>query len=61
MNSGNLSQYLIGREVNGGTVLSIDRDGAGSTYGFQDFVTLQGVTGLNLNTLLNNGNIDWTP
>ena len=41
--------------------MSIDRDGAGSPYGFQDFVVLQGSAGLSLTTLLANGNIDWTP
>ena len=59
--AGNESSYLGLRESGGNTIMSIDRDGTGSTYGFQDFVVLQGSTGLSLSTLLANGNIDWTP
>ena len=59
LNAGNVGQYLDIRENgSGGSIISIDRDGTGSTYGFQDFAVLTGVTGLNLNTLLTNGNID---
>ncbi len=59
--AGNESSYLGLRESGGNTIMSIDRDGTGSAYGFQDFVVLQGSTGLSLSTLINNGNIDWTP
>ena len=58
LNVGNVGQYLDIRESGSDSIISIDRDGAGSTYGFQDFAVLPGVTGLNLNTLLTNGNID---
>jgi VCBS repeat-containing protein len=61
LSAGNVGQYLSLRQSGSDTILSIDRDGSSSAFGFQDFVTLQGVTGLNLNTLLSNGNIDWTP
>jgi len=45
--------------VNGSnTTVQIDRDGAGSTYSAQDLVVLQNVTGLNVTSLLANGNID---
>ena len=58
---GNESSYLSLRESGGNAIISIDRDGTGSTYGFQDFVVLQSATpGLSLTTLLANGNIDWT-
>jgi Ca2+-binding RTX toxin-like protein len=59
--AGNEASYVSLRESNGNTIVSIDRDGGGSSYGFEDFVSLQGVTGLNLGTLLANGNIDWNP
>ena len=61
LNGGNVAQYLSVHESGGNSILSIDRDGAGTAFGFQDFVVLQGVTGLSLNTLLTNGNVDWTP
>ena len=57
----NVGNYLDIRESGGNTIMSIDRDGTGSTYGFQDFVVLQSApSGLSLTTLLANGNIDWT-
>jgi len=58
---GNVSNYLDIRESDGDTILSIDRDGAGSTYGFQDFVVLSDRSGLSLTSLLANGNIDTGP
>ena len=61
LNSGNVSSYLQIQVSGGNSIVSIDRDGTGSSHGFQDLVLLQGVTGLNLTTLLSNGNIDWTP
>lgn len=57
----NVADYLGIREVSGNSVVSIDRDGAGSTLGFEDFAVLSGVTGLNLASLLANNNIDVTP
>ena len=61
LNSSNIGDYLSVSVVGGNSTISIDRDGAGSTFGFQDLALLTGVTGLNLSTLLTNGNIDWTP
>ncbi|SCK21933.1 S-layer family protein, partial [Vogesella sp. LIG4] len=46
------NQFLSLREENGNTVISVDRDGAGGKYQMQDMVVLQGVTGLDLTTLL---------
>lgn len=48
------------REVGGNTILSVDRDGTGATYGFQDIAVLQGHAGLGLSTLVTQGNIDVT-
>jgi Ca2+-binding RTX toxin-like protein len=59
--AGNESSYLSIRESGGNTIVSLDRDGAGSAFQAQDFVVLQGVTGLNLSSLVTNGNIDWQP
>jgi Ca2+-binding RTX toxin-like protein len=59
--TGNIGDYLEIRESGGNTIVSIDRDGTTGTYGFQDFAVLSGVTGLDLATLLLNGNIDTTP
>ncbi|WP_234986073.1 Ig-like domain-containing protein [Pseudogulbenkiania subflava] len=51
-NPAEATQFLSLREVDGNTVVSIDRDGAGSLYHMQDLVVLQGVTGLDMTTLL---------
>ena len=45
------ADFIAVHEVGGNTVVSIDRDGAGTTYGMQDLVVLQGVTGLDLASL----------
>jgi Ca2+-binding RTX toxin-like protein len=52
--------FISLRESGGNTIVSVDRDGSGGTYTFQDVAVLQGVTSVNLNTLLANGNIDPT-
>jgi hypothetical protein len=39
--------------------VSIDRDGAGSAFSMQDLLVLQGVTGLDMETLLQH--LDGTP
>lgn len=41
----------------GNSIMSIDRDGSGATYGFVDVATLTGLTGLDETTLYANGNI----
>jgi Ca2+-binding RTX toxin-like protein len=61
LTAGNVAQYLDIRENGSDSIVSIDRDGTGGAFGFQDFAVLQGVTGLSLTSLLANGNIDWTP
>jgi hypothetical protein len=53
----NVGNYLAIQSSGGSSTISIDRDGTGGDYGFQDFAVLQGATGLNLTTLLSNGNI----
>ncbi|SOZ38693.1 VCBS domain-containing protein [Cupriavidus neocaledonicus] len=55
--SANVAQFVRLAEVDGNTVVSLDRDGGGSAAAFQDVAVLQGVVGLDLNTLLSNGNI----
>ncbi|WP_240987396.1 beta strand repeat-containing protein, partial [Cupriavidus taiwanensis] len=55
--SANAAQFVRLAEVDGNTVVSLDRDGSGAATGFQDVAVLQGVVGLDLNTLLSNGNI----
>ena len=57
--AGNESSYLSLRESGGNTILSLDRDGAGADFAAQDFVVLEGMTGLDLVTLL--GHVDWQP
>jgi Ca2+-binding RTX toxin-like protein len=56
----NLGQWVGLRESGGNTIVSIDRDGTGGLYAAQDIAVLQGLTGLDLNTLLSDGNIDAT-
>ncbi|MBF6986566.1 S-layer family protein [Cupriavidus sp. IK-TO18] len=53
----NAAQFVRLAEIDGNTVVSLDRDGGGSGAAFQDVAVLQGVVGLDLNTLLSNGNI----
>ncbi|WP_316154520.1 VCBS domain-containing protein [Cupriavidus sp. BIC8F] len=55
--SANAGQFIRLSEVDGNTVVSLDRDGSGAAAAFQDVAVLQGVVGLDLNTLLSNGNI----
>ncbi|MFC4312738.1 Ig-like domain-containing protein [Steroidobacter flavus] len=58
--TGNINSYLSVRESGGNSIISIDRDGTGTAYGFEDFVVLTGHTGLSLSSLLTNNNIDTT-
>ena len=53
----NAAQFIHLSEVGGNTVVSVDRDGGGTGAAFQDVAVLQGVAGVDLNTLLSNGNI----
>ncbi|MCY1209909.1 VCBS repeat protein [compost metagenome] len=53
----NAAQFVRLSEVDGNTVVSLDRDGGGAAAAFQDVAVLQGVVGIDLNTLLSNGNI----
>jgi hypothetical protein len=58
--AGNIADYLDIRESGGNSIISIDRDGAGATHGLEDFVVLNGVTGLSLASLFTSNNIDTT-
>jgi Ca2+-binding RTX toxin-like protein len=53
----NLSDFVNLTEVNGNTVVSIDRDGADKGVKFTQVVTLEGVTGLDEAAVLAAGNI----
>ncbi|WP_354674204.1 beta strand repeat-containing protein, partial [Cupriavidus alkaliphilus] len=55
--SDNAAQFVRLAEVDGNTVVSLDRDGTGTAAAFHDVAVLQGMVGLDLNTLLSNGNI----
>lgn len=55
--SGDLvGDFLALKVVDSNTILQVDVDGG--TDNFQDFLTFQNLTGLNLNTMLANGNFD---
>lgn len=54
------AQFIQLSQVDGNTTLRVDRDGSGSDWSFDDVAVLQGVTGLNLGTLLSSGVIDTT-
>ncbi|HMI73536.1 MAG TPA: cadherin-like domain-containing protein, partial [Steroidobacteraceae bacterium] len=60
-NAATPSAFINLRESGGNTIISVDRDGAGSSYSFQDTAILQGATNLDLNTLLANGHIHTGP
>ncbi|MCE9666121.1 VCBS domain-containing protein, partial [Halomonas sp. M5N1S17] len=53
-----LEAFVQVREEEGNTVISVDRDGDGDEYGAIDLVILQGVTGVDLSTLLENQNLE---
>ncbi|MFM9841835.1 MAG: Ig-like domain-containing protein [Dongiaceae bacterium] len=44
----------------GNTLVRVDIDGSGATYGFQNAVVLTGVSGLSLTDMVTNGNLDVT-
>jgi Ca2+-binding RTX toxin-like protein len=56
----NLGQWVQLRESGANTIVSVDRDGTGGLHAAQDIAVLQGLTGLDLSTLLSDGNIDAT-
>lgn len=51
--NGNLGAYLTVQTAGGNTVISVDADGLGSAYNPVTVVTVEGVTGLTLQQLLN--------
>jgi hypothetical protein len=44
----------------GNTLLRVDIDGSGTTFGFQNVAVLTGVSGVTLTDMVTNGNIDAT-
>lgn len=52
-----IDDFISLTTVSGSTNISVDRDGAGSTYSSQAIATLVGVTGLDADTMLANGNL----
>lgn len=55
------STFIHFTESGGNTIVSVDRDGSGGSYGFQDVAILNGVTGLNMNDMLTSGKLDVLP
>ena len=54
----NIGDYLQFDDSNGtDTVISVDRDGSGTTNGWEQVATLHDVTGLDMQTMYTNGNI----
>ncbi len=52
-----LSQFVRLTTSGSNTLLQVDMDGTGGAFGFTTLATIEGVTGLNLNTLVTNGTI----
>lgn len=52
-----ISQFVDFTNSGGNSIMSIDRDGTGTTYGFVNVATLSGVINLDETTLYNNGNL----
>jgi hypothetical protein len=52
-----ISDYVNFTNSGGDSIMSIDRDGAGTTYSFANVATLTGVIDLDETTLYNNGNL----
>lgn len=55
--SGSIVEFLSGLETGGDTVLSIDRDGTGGTYEAEQVAILKGLTGIDIQTLFDDGAI----
>jgi Ca2+-binding RTX toxin-like protein len=54
----NLSDFVHETVSGGNTIISVDRDGAGTGYGFTNIATLTGITNLpDVDTLVANGNL----
>jgi len=52
-----IEDYFQVAEANGNTVVSIDKDGAGERYDFQDVVQLQATPNIDIAALIESGNI----
>jgi hypothetical protein len=57
----NIGDFVQLSENGGNTMLRVDTNGSVDGPSFQDVALLEGVTGLNLNDLLSNGNLDPNP
>lgn len=55
--AGNESLFVDIRESGTDSIISVDRDGVGTTYGFQDVAVLENVTGETVASLTTNGNL----
>ena len=56
-NVSTMSDFVQSHESAGSTIVSVDRDGSGLAYASEDIMTLVGVTGMDLNNLLAQGNL----
>lgn len=56
--NGNSADYVRLSAISGGSMLSVDPDGAGASYVFRDVTALVGVTGQSVSSLLTTGNLD---
>lgn len=52
-----ITDFVTLTESNGDTIISVDQDGSGGVYAAQNAVKLDGVTGLDLNTMITNGTL----
>ncbi len=53
-----INEFVYATEVDGSTIISVDIDGADGPAEAQEVAILQGITGVNVDDLINNGNID---
>ncbi|MFK7840399.1 MAG: VWA domain-containing protein [Bdellovibrionales bacterium] len=52
-----IDNFVFTREVNGGTILSVDVNGTGDESKAVDLVALEGITNMDVNALIESGNI----
>jgi hypothetical protein len=52
-----ISQFVDFTNSGGNSIMKVDLDGTGTTYGWANIATLNGVTNLDETTLYNNGNL----
>ena len=52
-----ISDFVTFTASGSNTIVAVDKDGSGSAYSAQNIATLNGITGLNADDMVNNGSL----